>query len=352
MFVEVLLAALFVSVVIWLIQESAGRPIKAFAVTQGQAVSMRDNMPAWFKALSVVVVCAWVIVAATLLITTSKAGAGDIGDFSLILVMLVLASGFVVGADRLVFLQRRVSLMGAAGVQKSLSQLKNSGDRQKVIDWAEKDFMVAEYAKSFFPVLFVVLVLRSFLFEPFKIPSSSMVPTLLVHDFILVNKFAYGVRLPVLGTKIFSVGEPVRGDVMVFYPPNDKRYFIKRVIGLPGDHIELKNNVLYINGVQMSQQLLREDHATYPSQLIIRENLQPKEHVIQYVSVHTPQSDYEAVVPAGTYFMMGDNRDNSSDSRFWGTVPEANIVGKAVYIWMHWPGFSSLPSFARNGVIQ
>ncbi len=225
-------------------------------------------------------------------------------------------------------------------------------DRQKTVDWAEKDFVVAEYAKSFFPVLVVVLVLRSFLFEPFKIPSASMVPTLLVHDFILVNKFAYGIRLPVIGTKVFSVGDPERGDVMVFYPPNDKRYFIKRVIGLPGDHIQVKENVVFINGVRMQQEQLRIDDSSFPYMMVMQENLQPKEHLMQRVSLVTPQSNYETVVPDGSYFMMGDNRDNSSDSRFWGAVPEANIVGKAEYIWMHWEGVTGLPSFSRSGVIQ
>ncbi len=355
MFIAILSGALVASVIIWLIQEGAGRAVRVQALARSHgsiAATLHEKMPAWFQSLSVMVVLAWLAVAAVLLGAASQSGIGDIGDFSLILVLLVLAAGIVVGADKLFFTRRRVRLMGAANVQRVLSQIKAVEEKQKIVDWAEKDFVVAEYAKSFFPVLFVVLVLRSFLFEPFKIPSASMVPTLLVHDFILVNKFAYGVRLPVIGTKIISVGEPARGDVMVFYPPNDKRYFIKRVIGLPGDHIQLKDNVLYINGVQMRQQQVRIDDAGFPYMLVMKENLQPTEHLLQKVSLTTPQSNYETVVPAGSYFMMGDNRDNSSDSRFWGAVPEANIVGKAVYVWMHWEGLSGLPSFARNGVIE
>ncbi len=353
MFITVLSGVLILSVLLWLAQENFGRSARVESVTKLQgntAASLKENMPTWFRVLSGVIVTAWVLVALVLVNVSSKAG--DIGDFSFILVLLVLASGVVVGVDRFFFTRRRIHLIGAAQVQRVLSQIKATDDRQRVVDWAEKDFVVAEYAKSFFPVLLVVLVLRSFLFEPFKIPSASMVPTLLVHDFILVNKFAYGVRLPVLGTKIISVGEPARGDVMVFYPPNDKRYFIKRVIGLPGDHIQLKDNVLYINGVQMTQHMLRIDDASFPYMMIMQENLQPKEHILQRVSLTTPQSNYETVVPAGSYFMMGDNRDNSSDSRFWGAVPEANIVGKAEYVWMHWAGLSGLPSFSRNGVIQ
>jgi signal peptidase I len=268
------------------------------------------------------------------------------------LVALVLLSGFVALVDRLVFRQRRVRMMGSAAVQQVLSSIKPEDRRQALIDWAETDFTAAEYAKSFFPVLLVVLILRSFLLEPFKIPSASMVPTLQVHDFILVNKFAYGLRLPVVGTKILPIGNPARGDVMVFYPPNDKRYFIKRVIGLPGDQIQLRDNVLYINGVGMDQKVLGVDRSVVPAQIVTQENLQPLEHLMQHSTVRTGQSNFEAVVPEGAYFMMGDNRDNSSDSRFWGMVPENNVVGKAVYVWMHWGAVLSLPSFSRNGVIQ
>jgi signal peptidase I len=124
------------------------------------------------------------------------------------------------------------------------------------------------------------------------------------------------------------------------------------VIGLPGDQIRLENNVLYINGVRMDQTLLSTDTGSWPPLMLMQENLQPVEHLMQHYQIPTTQSNYEAVVPAGHYFMMGDNRDNSSDSRFWGMVPEANVVGQAVYVWMHWESWASLPSFSRNGVIK
>ncbi len=209
-----------------------------------------------------------------------------------------------------------------------------------------------EYARSFLPVLLIVLVLRSFLVEPFQIPSSSMVPTLLIGDYILVNKFAYGIRLPVLNTKVIDVGEPQRGDVMVFFPPNDHRYFIKRVIGLPGDHIVYRDKVLYVNGEEMPQTLIAQLPPLAPTYQILEENLSSVAHVVRKdLRRHIPDN-FETTVSPGHYFMMGDNRDNSSDSRVWGEVPERNIVGNAFAIWMHWEGLLSLPSFSRVGGIQ
>jgi len=217
----------------------------------------------------------------------------------------------------------------------------------------EKESALVDFSRSFFPVLFLVLILRSFLLEPFKIPSSSMVPTLQINDFILVNKFTYGLRLPVTNTKILSLSEPKRGDVMVFFPPNDKRYFIKRVIGLPGDEIQYINNVLYINGQEMHQEIVAEEPPVHPANFITEEHLEGGvNHLMRkrlYPSILSRQFAY--TVPANSYFMMGDNRDNSSDSRVWGPVPEDHIVGKAVAIWMHWESIWSLPSFGRNGKI-
>jgi signal peptidase I len=315
-------------------------------IKSGNAVSLGQDagFPVWLRILSGILMFSWILLVATMAVKKD-------GDFALILVALVLFAGLISLIDKIFFRQRRVRLMGSAAVQQVLSKIRVEDEKQSLINWAETDFTAAEYAKSFFPVLLVVLILRSFLLEPFKIPSASMVPTLQVHDFILVNKFAYGLRLPVLGTKILPVGMPERGDVMVFFPPNDPRYFIKRVIGLPGDQIRLDANVLYINGVKMDQVLLYLDN-TMPPQMVMQEDLQPLEHLMQRASLPTQQSNYETVVPDGHYFMMGDNRDNSSDSRFWGMVPESNVVGRAVYVWMHWGGSLSLPSFARNGVIQ
>lgn len=208
-----------------------------------------------------------------------------------------------------------------------------------------------EAVAPFFPVLFVVLILRSFVIEPFQIPSGSMIPTLKVGDFILVNKFSYGLRLPVLRTKVLPIGEPQRGDVMVFFPPNDERYFIKRVIGLPGDEIRIIDNVLYINGDEMPQ--VDTDYEAELGYQVKSEALGEVEHLVRKrVSPGRYGHDFRDIVPEGHYYMIGDNRDNSHDSRAWGPVPEANIVGKAFAIWLHWDKFLSVPSFAGAGRIK
>jgi len=212
-----------------------------------------------------------------------------------------------------------------------------------------------EYSVSFFPVILVVFLLRSFLVEPFKIPSGSMIPTLLIGDFILVNKYTYGIRLPVINKKIVELGSPQRGDVMVFRFPEDTSLdYIKRVVGLPGDRIEYRDKQLWINGVQVPRKPLgdyesRERLQYFPRYL---ENFDGAEHEIILEKEapglvnrimdfgHSGNCDYNSggltcTVPAGHYFMMGDNRDNSSDSRVWGFVPDANIVGKAFFIWLN-----------------
>ena len=226
------------------------------------------------------------------------------------------------------------------------------------IFWLLNKFMVKqaegpiEFAGSMAPVLGLVLVLRSFVVEPFQIPSSSMVPTLKVGDFILVSKWTYGIRLPVIRNKIIEINSPERGDVMVFFPPHEDRYFIKRVIGLPGDEIHVLNGVLYINGDKMSQKILADEVAA-PRSVVMTEDLTGVEHAIQKRLLPTRLSqNFTAVVPEGHYFMMSDNRDNSSDSRVWGPVPEERIVGKAFARWMFWDKFLSLPSFDRTGKIQ
>ena len=209
-----------------------------------------------------------------------------------------------------------------------------------------------EFMGSMAPVLGLVLVLRSFVVEPFQIPSSSMVPTLKVGDFILVNKWTYGIRLPVVRTKIIELNSPQRGDVMVFFPPHEERYFIKRVVGLPGDEIHVLNGVLYINGDKMTQKVLADEKPA-PRSVVMTEDLTGVEHAMQKRLLPTRLSqNFTAVVPEGHYFMMGDNRDNSSDSRVWGPVPEERIVGRAFARWMFWDKFLSLPSFERAGKIQ
>ena len=221
-----------------------------------------------------------------------------------------------------------------------------------------------EYAKSFFPVILIVFLLRSFLVEPFKIPSGSMIPTLLVGDFILVNKYTYGIRLPVINKKIIDINEPERGDVMVFrYPEDPSVDYIKRVVGLPGDKIAYADKRLSINGREVPRKeagdYLLKDRIQYLNQYT--ETLGKVDHTIlldtsepaapPYVK-QFPQREnciynnrgMTCTVPPGHYFMMGDNRDNSRDSRVWGFVPEANIVGKAFFIWFN---FSELRRFGR-----
>jgi len=209
-----------------------------------------------------------------------------------------------------------------------------------------------EFTGSLAPVLGLVLLLRSFVIEPFQIPSQSMVPTLKVGDFILVSKWTYGIRLPVLRTKLLEVGSPQRGDVLVFFPPHEDRYFIKRLVGLPGDEVRVVNGVVYINGDEMVQSAVAEKPGA-PRSMVMSENLTGVEHRLQRRTVATRLShNFAADVPEGHYFMMGDNRDNSSDSRVWGPVPEDRIVGKAFARWMFWDDFLSMPSFERAGKIQ
>ena len=218
--------------------------------------------------------------------------------------------------------------------------------------------LVVDYAKSFFPIIFAVLVLRSFLFEPFQIPTGSMIPTLNVGDFIVVNKYAYGVRLPVIGTKIIDIGEPKRGDVMVFIPPHDPVYYIKRVIGMPGDHISYKDKTVYVNGEPLKQEYVDFINERRPPVIYSQESVGGITHAIYtspsptYIRPGSWLTPEGRTIPEGHYFMMGDNRDNSSDSRVWGPVSEDKIVGKAVAVWMHKePGFS-LPTFSQDRLIE
>jgi signal peptidase I len=195
-----------------------------------------------------------------------------------------------------------------------------------------------DLSRSLFPVILAVLVIRSFIVEPFRIPSGSMIPTLFDGDFILVSKFSYGLRLPVLHSEILDLGEPERGDVAVFrYPRDPSQDYIKRVVGLPGDTIVYRNKHLFINGEPVPQLAL--GRYTGPEQegdaLLKREWLGDVTHPI-VIHTWSPDREFEYQVPPGHYFVMGDNRDRSSDSRFWGPVPVGNMVGRAFLIWMSW----------------
>lgn len=216
-----------------------------------------------------------------------------------------------------------------------------------------KEPVWVDYSRSFFPILLFVFVLRSFIIEPYRIPSGSMMPTLVDGDFILVNKFTYGIRLPVLNKKIIQINEPKRGDVMVFrFPPSPSINFIKRVIGLPGDKIVYQNKQLFVNGELIPKQLLKTEIQSSPDGQMYRvrlfeEQLPDKSH--QIFEHLTPGKDANVTVPEGHYFVMGDNRDASDDSRFWGFVPEENIIGKAFALWMSWDPQEHYVRFSRIG---
>jgi signal peptidase I len=219
-------------------------------------------------------------------------------------------------------------------------------------DGIDRPGTVVDFCRSFFPVILLVLLLRSFLAEPFRIPSGSMLPTLLVGDFILVNKYAYGLRDPVFNYKFVALGKPVRGDVVVFrYPLDPTKDFIKRVIGLPGDRIVYRDKQLTVNGEPMPLTADGVYTAGGPVPGVVyrfAEEIGPVEHRI-LVNPSRPPEDLDVTVPEGHYFMMGDNRDGSDDSRRWGTVPERNLVGKAFFIWMSWDGERFRPNLSRIG---
>lgn len=257
-------------------------------------------------------------------------------DFPTLLVILTFATGLIWALDAIFWAPKR---------RAHVENLKTAAEyvSDEVLAKAGKEPSLVELSRSFFPIILIVLLVRSFVVEPFRIPSGSMMPTLLVGDFILVNKFAYGLRLPVLNTKILDTGKPERGEVFVFrYPENPSIDYIKRVIGVPGDHIAYRNKVLYINGKEAPQRYLGTYVGDGGGQSMtgarrLQEDLLGVEHdILVMPGRNVFGGDFEFVVPEGQYFAMGDNRDNSRDSRAWGTVPEKNLVGKAFLIWMSW----------------
>lgn len=298
-------------------------------------------------------------------------------DFNLILVPATLILGAIWLLDKLVLKQKQ-----SKGLEKSTAPVR--------------------WAYDFFPILAIVLVVRSFLIEPFNIPSSSMVPTLYTGDFIAVNKYAYGIRLPLVNTKVLDLGAPQHGDVVVFrFPLNPKQYYIKRVIGVGGDTVSFNNGQLSVNGkaiattpanftpdpkmtaqlyppgktetgelvtAEQAAQLGNQEEQT--AQYVQESPSSNHQHLVRYLGDKnwfqyasflqqaSPQlmasqgQQWQLTVPKGHYFVMGDNRDRSADGRFWGFVPDKNLAGKAVYVWTHKASGLSLPTFNRNGAIH
>ena len=287
-----------------------------------------------------------------------------LGNFALILFVLMVITGVIWCLDVFLLAKQRRAAANRALAEYDAHRSKLTADGIKV-DNGNRAALEAsilrqptwvEYSGSFFPVIALVFVLRSFLFEPFKIPSSSMVPTLLVGDLILVNKFDYGIRLPVINKKIIDVANPQRGDVMVFkYPKDMSQDYIKRVIGVPGDKITYENKRLTVNGQPVGYEPLDdyldderpvyhkqylEKLANAPHRILNMDgartiNLPAVEEFPHHENCTYSYDKFTCIVPEGNYFMMGDNRDNSADSRYWGFVPDKNIVGKAVFVWMN-----------------
>jgi signal peptidase I len=295
------------------------------------------------------------------------------GNFSLLLFILTVATFGYWLAERFVFAPRRLAAANNLALQANARReelarqgiVKVDGDVSQARETLLAQPWWLDWTAGLFPVILVVFLLRSFLFEPFKIPSGSMIPTLLVGDLILVNKYHYGIRLPVINKKIVSNHDPKRGDVMVFrYPKDTSVDYIKRVVGVPGDEVAYRNQRLYLNGVLVPTQALpdffNEEIPRFQKQF--SEKLGDVEHHIlvdparqQYLPANETfpfrencRYSGEGVtckVPPGHYFMMGDNRDNSMDSRYWGFVPDENIIGRAFFIWMNFSDPSRIGPF-------
>jgi len=297
------------------------------------------------------------------------------GNFSLLLFLATVVTGIYWLAERFYFLpqRRQAADLLHASITQRRAELSSQGLRNDEVDLTEARAKLLvqpwwlDWTAGLFPVIVVVFILRSFLFEPFKIPSGSMIPTLMINDLILVNKFHYGVRLPVIYTKILDNNSPERGDVMVFrYPPKPSLDYIKRVVGVPGDEVAYLNKKLTVNGKPLDKSVLPEffdeDVLRYSKQFqettadgkrkyrILNEDDRPSfiQATEDFPFRDNCRYSSEGVVckvPAGHYFMMGDNRDNSLDSRYWGFVPEKNIVGKAFFVWMNFGNLKRIGGF-------
>lgn len=252
-------------------------------------------------------------------------------DFALIMLLILAGTGALWGLDRWLW---------AAGREQRARALAGAGKAEEAA-MARKEPIYVEYARAFFPVILIVFFIRSFLMEPFRIPSGSMLPSLYIGDFILVNKFTYGVRLPVANSKFLEVGHPKRGEVAVFrFPGNPSINYIKRIVGVPGDRILYRDKKLYINGTLVEQAdgrpyLFSPGGDAQGEALRWTETFEGVQHDILTTNRQDPPLP-EIAVPEGKYFVMGDNRDHSNDSRYWGFVPDQNLVGKAFLIWFSW----------------
>ncbi len=296
-------------------------------------------------------------------------------NFALILFLLLVLTGVVWALDRWSLRPQRMQRMNRAAAEFDAGRAQSiraaSGEqevarqRQELVDQAGKMPWWVEYSVSFFPVILFVFMLRSFVVEPFRIPSGSMIPTLQIGDLILVNKFSYGLRLPIVDKKIVDLGEPKRGDVMVFrYPVDPQVDYIKRVIGLPGDEVAYLNKQLTINGKPVPTvakgeyfdpdrvsyaALYSEDLSGNSHEILVEERRSAEiEPFADFPGKNLCQYSREGVrckIPEGNYFVMGDNRDNSADSRYWGFVPERNIVGKAFFVWMNFGDLKRIGRF-------
>ncbi len=261
-------------------------------------------------------------------------------DFSAVLAVLTLLSGAIWLFGVLFFVDKKIFV-----------DKKNQDENGELILP-----VIVDFARSFFPVFLIVLILRSFIVEPFRIPSASMMPTLLIGDFILVNKYDYGIRLPVLDTKIIENKTPNRGDIVVFrYPLDPSIPYIKRVVGLPGDKYRYQDKILTINGKAVEQIDIGAYQAVGAGKMMFgatlsTELLENAEHEILRLP-DSPIHNVEGIVPKGHYFVLGDNRDNSTDSRYWGFVPDENLVGKAFMIWMNWDSKNGGIGWGRIGTM-
>ena len=296
------------------------------------------------------------------------------GNFSLLLFLAAAVTGIYWLAERFYFLPQRHKAVAALEAATALrhAELAEKGITKVDTDMSEaKAHLIMQpwwldWTAGLFPVIIVVFLLRSFLFEPFKIPSGSMIPTLLINDLILVNKFHYGVRLPVINLKVLDNNSPQHGDVMVFrYPPKPSLDYIKRVVGVPGDEVAYLNKKVSINGKPLDKSVLPdffdEDTMRYSKQFQETTTASKKYRLLNdedrpafipgtedFPNKQNCRYSSEGVVctvPEGHYFMMGDNRDNSLDSRYWGFVPEKNIVGKAFFVWMNFGNLKRIGSF-------